>query len=394
MSFNETDFQSLVKNAIDFLRKSMVEVQDAPKYSVINFYSALELFLKARLMREHWSLCASDTDKASKEKFAKGDFQSIGLNEAAARLKNIVSECLGDAEMKVYDTLRERRNQAVHFFHPSDLSDRPSVATEQLKGWHYLHHRLARTWREHFLPWINDLEEINRKMIERADFYPAVFEALGPQVALRRKNRQLWSRCDWCSQDSAFVEGSPCAGIYRTKCIVCDDQHYACFLPCQKCQKPALRRFGESSACQHCDNLNSCSFAETANFYAAKVLHQDSTEDIGTAYCGICGYMPQKSVVTIGDLCWCLACLEVENKNTINTCHYCGEQATHEFGNPPGTPNCIRCEYDFRADEDPPPVFLRELDQWQHLRLENRFGDPPPWVTSSKRDMATELSAT
>ena len=379
MSFNETDFQSLVKNALDFLRKSMAELEEDPKYSVINFYSALELFLKARLMREHWSLCASDADKASKEQFAKGDFQSIGLKEAATRLKNIVNESLGDAEVAVYDTLRERRNQAVHFFHPSDLSDVPRVATEQLKGWHYLHHRLAHIWKDHFRPWLDELAELNRTMIRRADFYPAVFDDLSSVVAVRRKKGHLWAKCEWCSQDSAFVEGSPSAGIYRTRCIVCGDQHYACFLPCQKCQKPALRRFGESAHCQHCGNLNSSSFDETATFYAAKVLHQDSTTDIGTAYCGLCGYMPQKSVVTVGDLCWCLACLQVEDKYAIGSCHYCGEQATHEFGEPPGTPNCVRCgAYDFRSDEDPDPVYMNDHEHWQHSRLEHRFGEPPP----------------
>lgn len=233
------------------------------------------------------------------------------------------------------------------------------------------------------MPWLDELEELNFKMIRRADFYPAVFEDLLPLITERRKNRRLWSTCDWCNQDSAFVEGTQSAGIYRTKCIVCDDQHYACFLPCQKCQKHALRRFGEAMPCQHCGSLNSSSFDETYRFYVVKILHQESTSEVGAAYCGLCGYMPQKSLVVINDICWCLACLEVENKYAIGSCHYCGEQTTHEFGNPPGTPNCVRCEYDFRSDEEPPPVFLRELDLWQQLRLEDRFGEPPPPAMAS-----------
>jgi len=39
-------FKSLVENAIDFLKKSVAEIKKSPKYSVINFYSAVEIFLK------------------------------------------------------------------------------------------------------------------------------------------------------------------------------------------------------------------------------------------------------------------------------------------------------------------------------------------------------------
>ena len=49
-------FDSLVQNAIDFARRSVSEIRRSPKYSMIHFCAALELFLKARLLREHWSL--------------------------------------------------------------------------------------------------------------------------------------------------------------------------------------------------------------------------------------------------------------------------------------------------------------------------------------------------
>ncbi|MBN1293095.1 MAG: hypothetical protein JXB48_14745, partial [Candidatus Latescibacteria bacterium] len=46
----------LIENAFDFFERSLDEFEDNPKYSVIHFYAAVELFLKARLMAEHWSL--------------------------------------------------------------------------------------------------------------------------------------------------------------------------------------------------------------------------------------------------------------------------------------------------------------------------------------------------
>lgn len=50
------DFGKLVENAFDFLDKAGREFENEPKYSVIHFYAALELFLKARLLHEHWTL--------------------------------------------------------------------------------------------------------------------------------------------------------------------------------------------------------------------------------------------------------------------------------------------------------------------------------------------------
>src|SRR5688572_5966325 len=117
MNENQKEFTSLVENALDFLNKSVRELKAGEaKYSVIHFYSGLELFLKARLLLEHWSLTASDVNKMAKNKFAAGDFQSIGLDEAKSRLANILGSELSPPESKVYERLRKRRNQAIHFY--------------------------------------------------------------------------------------------------------------------------------------------------------------------------------------------------------------------------------------------------------------------------------------
>ena len=47
-------FNSLAKNAFDFLKQAIEEFDKSPKYSVIHFCAAVEMILKARLMTEHW----------------------------------------------------------------------------------------------------------------------------------------------------------------------------------------------------------------------------------------------------------------------------------------------------------------------------------------------------
>ena len=43
-----------MRNAIEFLQRSMKELENQPKYAVIDFCTTLELFLKARLLKAHW----------------------------------------------------------------------------------------------------------------------------------------------------------------------------------------------------------------------------------------------------------------------------------------------------------------------------------------------------
>jgi hypothetical protein len=87
-------FKSLVENGFDFLKKSVADIKKSPKYSVINFCSAVEIFLKARLIREHWSLILAKPEFADVIKFKGGDFVSVSMEEAIRRLNNICSEKL------------------------------------------------------------------------------------------------------------------------------------------------------------------------------------------------------------------------------------------------------------------------------------------------------------
>ena len=52
---HEDIFESLTRNAFDFLERGIAEFDASPKYSVIHFCAAVEMLLKARLLKEHWS---------------------------------------------------------------------------------------------------------------------------------------------------------------------------------------------------------------------------------------------------------------------------------------------------------------------------------------------------
>src|SRR5262249_9189194 len=110
-------FDSLVQNAVEFLQRSLKLLEKHPKHSVIDFCTALELFLKARLLREHWALVVSRIEDANLQSFKNGDFQSVTMDKCLQRLHHITNEKLHLHEEKCFEEIRNHRNKVVHFFH-------------------------------------------------------------------------------------------------------------------------------------------------------------------------------------------------------------------------------------------------------------------------------------
>ncbi|MDI7066278.1 hsdR, partial [Klebsiella pneumoniae] len=79
-SANAEDFENLVRNGLDFLEKAISQLAAEPKHSVINFYTAVEIFLKAPLVLDHWSLVHANGDR-NREKYESGDFVSVSFEE-------------------------------------------------------------------------------------------------------------------------------------------------------------------------------------------------------------------------------------------------------------------------------------------------------------------------
>ncbi len=78
----------LATNAFDFLEKAVKQVEKEPKYSVINFATAVELFLKLRLVHEHWSLI--DTSRyPNLSDLNKGTARTISFIDLMPKIKSV-----------------------------------------------------------------------------------------------------------------------------------------------------------------------------------------------------------------------------------------------------------------------------------------------------------------
>ena len=109
----------LLDNALDYLLSAAELVTgDTPrswKYALLHSVAGIELLLKARLNREHWSLLFANVDKASREALDKGDFVSIDFKAALERLSNITGVEFSSETRHRLNDLRQFRNQVQHF---------------------------------------------------------------------------------------------------------------------------------------------------------------------------------------------------------------------------------------------------------------------------------------
>lgn len=109
-----------VENGLDYLKSAVEHLRDDPtardlKYAVLHLSAAVEVLLKVRLMREHWSLVFKDAGKATRPSLRTGKFISIGMEEAVGRLKEIAGVSFSDSALNSFRRLVEVRNKLQHF---------------------------------------------------------------------------------------------------------------------------------------------------------------------------------------------------------------------------------------------------------------------------------------
>lgn len=242
-------FERLTNNAIDFALHGIDEFERSPKYSVIDFYAAVELFLKARLLREHWSLVvAKEPDRT---RFESGDFQSVTFEEACKRLANIVGSAVPDAAKKTFDNVRRHRNKMVHFFHGNDQQTTETIVSEQLSAWYYLHSLLTTQWLEVFEAYADQLAEVENRLRGHREYLRAKFDGLKDTIAKRIEDGFRFVFCTSCGFESAQVE-DVLGSLQRYDCLVCGVRREAFDWECPQCGQSTLQSDASTFQCDNC----------------------------------------------------------------------------------------------------------------------------------------------
>lgn len=318
-------FDSLVRNAIDFLKESVVELEEKPKYSIINFCTAVELFLKAILMLEHWSLIYEDPKRANFDQFLQGNFKSIGMIDSIKRLKEVVGFDITEDEKKCFDKIREHRNQLIHFFNRAYI-DKPdakiveTVTVEECKGWFYLYQLLTKKWKDEFSEYLSEIDKLNQLMLEKRKYLQAKFDALSPDIEKYKMQGIKFSTCQACKYESG-KEKVIAKPLISNNCLVCEMQSRKIRISCPDCENNIdIYELGEGK-CDNCEE--SVDMEYLVENYAKPVYLGSGMFEESRAYCSYCEYSEKQSVVCLENTWVCLSCLEIHQE--IGSCDYCYE---------------------------------------------------------------------
>ncbi len=330
----EEMFNQLVENAFDFLFKAVSEIGGQPKYSVIHFYTAVELFVKARLMKEHWSLVISQRQEADWDKFIAGDFQSVTLIEAANKLKKVVLSGLSKAEFEAFREVANDRNKMVHFFHEAHSEEesdkfKRDIVKKQLKAWFFLHQLLVVKWKAGFSPWDEKISELDKDLRKLHDFLQVVFDNLKPKLDENKKKGILYEECPSCSfeaQEHCEDENT----IYEAQCLVCGLIKKNLNIQCAGCGETVTLKEEGFGQCQSCGKrLEPEDVAdELIDSGAAYIAAKEGDYSYGQGNCSHCdGY--HTVVKTKNDEWICASCFGVFK--SLEVCDWCDDLNTGDM---------------------------------------------------------------
>lgn len=319
--------QRLVENALDFLTRAIKDLNNSPKHSVIGFYTGLELFLKARLLAEHWTLVVSKTQDPDANAFLSGEFSSVTLREAATKLDKVLGSGLSPSELQTFIKVGNHRNKMIHFFHEEgeELEReqvRIRILMQQMTAWHQLNILLTRRWGDVFSPWRGEIGSIQRKLRGHRQYLKAAYNHARPAIAEAKADGRIIETCPVCKYKAEIhldLQNDP----YETACPVCDLTQHALRIDCPDCDTEILFRQDGHAECPKCElTIEPTDLAELLDDGGARHLAALEGEVSELGNCAECdGYHLIATTKSGQHICaGCLTAFE-----TLNFCEFCGE---------------------------------------------------------------------
>ncbi|RJQ27516.1 hsdR [Candidatus Parcubacteria bacterium] len=334
------DFENLVRNGVDFLKKAISQLDSDPKHSVINFYTAVEIFLKAPLVHEHWTLVVGDRD-FNRSKYEAGDFLSVNFEDTCKRLATALGKQLKPSAKEAFDKVRKHRNRMVHFYHDGiDGLQRDEIKLEQAQAWFELNRFIFDTWRDKFAPFRAELLQMEQHLIAYNHYAQAKYESLKSKVEAMKIEGKSFEVCSRCSTPACQVE-EEVERLTSHHCLVCFLHERKVQVACPECHDDGQQVTAyELFSCKICgheivkeeaifDLLDQCGVRGT----------KDDLDSDTPANCDECqGY---QTVCDFENGYLCSNCFTFFD--TLNQCAYCNDYMT---GDPKGTyaHGCEHCD--------------------------------------------------
>ena len=340
-----TDFENLVRNGIDFLEKAMSQLDSDPKHSVINFHTAVEIFLKAPLVHEHWSLVVVDRDP-NRQKYEAGDFLSVTFDDACTRLSTSLNKPLPKSAKDAFDKVRKHRNRMVHFYHSGlDGKQHDEIKLEQARAWFELNRFITDTWREQFKPFSSEFRRMERSLIANNHYAKAKYEDLKPKIDGMKKAGKIFENCPECLTNAYQVE-QEAPRLTSRHCVVCFNNEKRIQVDCPECgDSDQYMEPYDGFACEKCGHAFSGEkeIFDLLDQNMVRGTKHDLDSDT-PANCDECqgyqtvcdyegGYLCSNCFAyfeSIGQCQWCNASMTGDTEDTYVTgCEHCDGYAGH-----------------------------------------------------------------
>jgi hypothetical protein len=318
-----SEFESLVRNGIEFLEKAISQLNSDPKHSVINFYTAVEIFLKAPLVREHWSLVVVDRDP-NRQKYEAGDFISVTFEDACSRLSVSLGKTLGKPAKEAFDKVRRHRNRIVHFYHKG-LSGKQhdEIKLEQAHAWYELNRFVTDTWKEAFEPFIDSFARMERSLVANNHYAQVKYESLKAKIEGMKKGGANITDCPYCKMNGYKVD-EVIDQLFECRCMICFRGESQLKVTCPECgDEDQYVTAEEGFTCTECDHsVSGDNLLDLVD--DSKRSYKDYYDAQTPANCGECqGY---HTVCEYRDGYLCTNCLDYSE--SIGHCEWCNDPTT------------------------------------------------------------------
>ncbi|WP_210512508.1 hsdR [Pantoea ananatis] len=319
-----SDTEALLSNGLNFLNRAREELEAGQvMFSIVSFWTAVEILLKVPLVHEHWTLVCSGK-KLERRKYLEGDFQSVTYDEACARLGDVLEKPLGKVTMAIFDKVRRHRNRVVHFYHSAASEDElRQIQAEQAEAWFALNRLLRDDWAPLFGGWLSFVLGMNETAMLRGSSFYAEARFRHPPVqdelnALSQTGITV-SQCPVCNQQS-LAHTLPAPGMPFTlyDCMVCHAREPVADICCPGCH--AQYQMKPDDIDFHCE---SCDLTRS-RYDVLRTPPATGTRYPSPSACGGCHSWD--SVCEYGDKFLCTSCLDVSDE--LETCQQCNVTGT------------------------------------------------------------------
>ena len=344
------DVQALIKNGLEFLDKARKELEASEhKFSIVSFWTAVEILLKVPLVHEHWTLVCSGK-KIVRSKYISGDFQSVTYDETCARLGDVLESPLNKETMAAFDKIRQHRNRVVHFFHPAfSKEDQLRIQKEQADAWFALNRLMRDEWQTILGASYNwRLAYGETRMLRGSEFYSELrLKQIQPELDRYIEAGNELKKCPDCGRDAVTDElintESHDKKLYKTECKVCSSTVRYLECKCPECKEVIPVFEGDDDIlCVKCQVTFERSDLLTEEQISS--VDEDSPFPAGCTSC-----MKPHSVIPVGKTYLCVECLNLHKDIYQCQCCFNYSDSVSEFSEIGG---CDFCEGDSRYRDD------------------------------------------